>query len=205
MIFLAAGLRRAATAAAFLLSSLTPADAHPHVWITYLATLVFHAGKVTALREQWTFDQDFTLVALGDLPTGAATKVLKPSDIPVLEKSEFSNLRNYAYFHHVFLGEADQGIGALQDFTARLSGQELVYNFTLALKAPIDPRATPPEIGIWDDTFFVDVEPASDAGITMEGDGAAGCSTAIVQDEAHAIFDGMVTPPAIKLTCVKSN
>ena len=194
-----------ATATTLLISSLSPAQAHPHVWITYLATLVFHGGEVTALREQWTFDQDFTLVALGDLPTGAATKVLKPSDIPILEKSEFSNLRNFAYFHHVFLGAVDQGIGALQDFTARLSGQELVYNFTLALKSPIDPRVTPPEIGIWDDTFFVDVEPASDAGITMEGDGSAGCKTAIVQDDAHSIFDGMVTPPAIKLTCEKRN
>jgi ABC-type uncharacterized transport system substrate-binding protein len=197
------GLRRPIFAAALLAANVSPAQAHPHVWITYLATLVFQGGKVTALREQWTFDRDFTLVALGDLPTGAATKVIKASDIPILEKSEFSNLRNYGYFHHVFLGETDQGIGDLRDFTARLSGQELVYNFTLALKAPIDPRATPPEIGIWDDSFFVDVEPASDAGITIEGDGTAGCSTTIVQDEAHSIFDGMVTPPAIKLTCVK--
>lgn len=200
---LAAGLRRVVSAGLVFIATDAPAQAHPHVWITYLATLVFHGGKVTALREQWTFDRDFTQVALGDLPTGAATKALKPSDIPILEKTEFSNLANYAYFHHVFLGDVDQGIGALQDFTARLSGQELVYTLTLALKTPIDPRVTPPEIGIWDDTFFVDVEPASDAGITMEGDGMAGCSTAIVQDEAHAIFDGMVTPPAIKLTCAK--
>lgn len=193
-----------ALAVGLLLADSSPAAAHPHVWITYLAKLVFQAGKVEALREQWTFDQDFTLVALGDLPTGAGTKVLKPSDIPILEKSEFSNLSKYAYFHHVFIGPDDQGIGAVRDFTARLSGQELVYNFTIMLKQPIDPRATPPEIGIWDDTFFVDVEPASDAGITMEGDGSAGCSTAIVQDDAHSIFDGMVTPPAIKLTCANA-
>ncbi len=164
---------------------------------------MFQGGKLASLREEWTFDEDFTTVALGDLPTGAATKALKPSDIPILEKSEFSNLKNYAYFHHVFVGSEDLGIGDLKDFTARLDGRKLVYTFTLRLKSPLDPRATKIEIGIWDDTFFVDVEPLSDNAITVEGQGSQGCSTTIVQDEDHAIFDGLVTPPAIQLTCGK--
>lgn len=200
--------RRRAGVAAIILAGLfgtaPPAQAHPHVWITYLAAVAFKAGKITGLKEQWVFDEDFSTVALQDLPTGAATAVLKPSDVAILEKFEFSNLKNYAYFHHVFVGGQDLGIGGVENFTARLDGRRLVYNFVINLKNPVDPHPNPVEIGIWDDTFFVDVEPISDNGITLEGDGTQGCTTAIVQDQDHAIFDGLVVPPAIQVSCGKS-
>jgi len=191
-------------ASLFLLLSGTPAQAHPHVWVNYLASVIFKGGMITGLQEQWSFDEDFSAVALQDLPTGDATTALKPSDVAILRKSEFSNLKNYAYFHHVFVGDQDLGVGDVSDFSAVLDGRKLVYTFLISLKKPIDPHSAPVEIGIWDDTFFVDVEPISENGITIAGDGASGCATAIVQDEDHAIFDGLVVPPAIQVTCGKT-
>jgi hypothetical protein len=37
-----------------------PAEAHPHVFIDNRVTFVFDAGKVTALRLHWVFDDIFS-------------------------------------------------------------------------------------------------------------------------------------------------
>jgi ABC-type uncharacterized transport system substrate-binding protein len=81
-----------------------------------------------------------------------------------------------------------------------MDGPKLVYSFVLHPKAPVDVPAAPVEIGIWDDSFYVDVEPADTPGaVSVSGD--AGCRAAIVTDKAHAIYGGLVTPETIKVSC----
>ena len=56
-------IRRAVAASALVLSALInagPASAHPHVFIENKVAFVFDAGKVTALRLSWAFDEVFS-------------------------------------------------------------------------------------------------------------------------------------------------
>ena len=45
-----------------------PAAAHPHVWIEMRSDVVFNGeGKITAVNVEWTFDDNYTQMALDGL------------------------------------------------------------------------------------------------------------------------------------------
>jgi ABC-type uncharacterized transport system substrate-binding protein len=198
--------RRRYLAGMLLLASATPAAAHPHVWVDYRATMQLDHGVIVALAEQWSFDEDFSGMALGDLPEGAMTPTLTARDIGILRDKDFSNLKNYGYFTHVWSAGRPVPIKAAEGFDARLSGGKLVYSFVLTLAAPVDPRQSRVDIGIWDDSFYVDLEPQRGAqALAVSGPGATGCRAAAIADKTHSIYSGMVTPLTIHVRCAGDN
>src|SRR5260221_613571 len=40
------------------------ADAHPHVWVTVKATVLYDNGMITGLQQEWTFDEMYTAMAI---------------------------------------------------------------------------------------------------------------------------------------------
>ena len=49
------------------LATVGGAWAHPHVWVEYDATFLFDdAGRVTAIRERWRFDEMFSAGVIPD-------------------------------------------------------------------------------------------------------------------------------------------
>lgn len=190
-----------AAAAPVLCMAAPPAAAHPHVWIDYELTVIFAKGHVTALRQQWTFDEDFTAAVLRDIAGAKPGKPLGKAEIAKIEKDAFSNLEHYDYFTHVFVGSGKVGVGKATGFTARVAGPKLVYEFELPLATPVDAKATPAGIGIWDDTYYVDVGPAEGKPPRLEGEGAASCKAVIVEDHQHPIYFGSVFPKTVRITC----
>jgi ABC-type uncharacterized transport system substrate-binding protein len=191
----------AAAATAILGAGAPPAAAHPHVWIDYELTVIFAKGQVTALRQQWTFDEDFTAAVLRDIAGAKPGAPLGKAEIAKIEKDAFSNLAHYDYFAHVFAGEGKVGVGKAAGFSAHLAGPKLVYDFDLPLATPVDAKAMPAGIGIWDDTYYVDVGPAEGKLPKLEGEGAAGCKAVIVEDHQHPIYFGSVFPKIVRVTC----
>jgi ABC-type uncharacterized transport system substrate-binding protein len=49
-------MRAIAAAATAVLVSL-PASAHPHVWVTMEATLLYENGSFVGIRHTWSFDE----------------------------------------------------------------------------------------------------------------------------------------------------
>jgi hypothetical protein len=56
-------------------------------------------------------------------------------------------------------------------------------------------------LGIWDDSFFVDYEPDGANAVTIEGHGATTCTAKPFTDHAHPIFNGIVVPQAMAISC----
>lgn len=46
-----------------------PAQAHPHVWVTVEATVLYENGQITGLMHKWTFDDMYTAMAIQGLDT----------------------------------------------------------------------------------------------------------------------------------------
>ena len=44
----------------------TTSIAHPHVWINYRLEILLVEGKLTAINQQWDFDQDYSSMLLHD-------------------------------------------------------------------------------------------------------------------------------------------
>ncbi len=52
-----------------------PARAHPHAWIDLRSTVVLDAaGRVTAIEQQWLFDQFYTVFVTDELSGAAGTR-----------------------------------------------------------------------------------------------------------------------------------
>lgn len=196
-------LRREPWALGLLMAVLVGAraEAHPHVWIDYDLTVNFDAGKITALAMEWSFDEDFTAAVLRDIVGEKKVKALGAPEIAKIEKNAFSNLKNYDYFTHVFVGDGKSGVGAAKGFTAKLNGAKLLYSFTLDLAQPVEAKTSPVGIGIWDDTYYVDVGPAPGKTPKLVGNGAAACKAAIIDDHRHPIYFGSVFPKVVRVTC----
>jgi ABC-type uncharacterized transport system substrate-binding protein len=177
------------------------AQAHPHVWIDYELTVMFVKGRVTALHQEWSFDEDFTAAVMRDIVGGQKVTKLDPAEIAKIEKDAFSNLKNYDYFTHVFVGDGKVGVSEVKDFKARLAGPKLIYSFTVPLAQPVDVKTAPVGFGIWDDTYYVDVGPAEGKAPKLEGDGAAACHATVIEDHQHPIYFGSVFPKTVQVAC----
>jgi ABC-type uncharacterized transport system substrate-binding protein len=182
------------------------AEAHPHVWVDWVMTVLVEQGKVTALREEWWFDEDFTVMALSEARktkgmAAAVPRPLNPGEIAQLKEKAFSNLANYAYFNHVWTAGKPLAVAKeVTGFTARLDGARLAYVFTLPLASPVEPNRL--RVGIWDESYYVDVGPVTGRSpVAIEGDAPASCKARVIDDKDHPIYDGSITPKVIDIAC----
>jgi ABC-type uncharacterized transport system substrate-binding protein len=182
------------------------AEAHPHVWVDWVVTALVEQGKVTALREEWWFDEDFTVMALSDVrkTKGMAASLPRPltsGEIAQLKAKAFSNLAHYAYFTHVWTAGKPLAVAQeVSSFDARMDGAKLVYVFTLPLTTSVPPKGL--RVGIWDESYYVDVGPVTGrVPVAIEGDAPASCKARIIDDKDHPIYNGSITPKVIDITC----
>jgi ABC-type uncharacterized transport system substrate-binding protein len=177
------------------------AIAHPHVWVDYAATLVFDHGKMMAIRQHWTFDEDFSSMVASDILRAHWPRKLSADDVTALRQNAFDNLRAYGYFTHAWADGKPLDLGSVQSFDAHADGAKLIYDITIGFARPLDPRDSAVALGIWDDTYYVDMEPVKDRPVAMTGEGSSGCSATIFEDQTHPIYFGSVNPLGIKIAC----
>lgn len=200
-------IRPAAALTALLLLTAAPAAAHPHVWVDYQLTARMTANGVSALEQEWSFDEDFSASVLSDVLKRKGPQALKdgaftPGEEARLKELAFSNLKNFGYFAHVWLAGKPVALAKeATGFHARLESSHLIYSFTLALTAPADPRQGPLLVGIWDDSYYVDVGPAKGKKPSLQGPGADACGAVIAEDKSHPIYYGSIFPPVVKISC----
>lgn len=188
--------------AALLCALAGPVAAHPHVWISYHLDLLFDHARLSAIHQTWQLDPQFSSMLLQDqAPDHHKGQPLSPADVAALRDHAFANLAHYAYFTQVWAGATPVTLGPARDYTAHLTGDALAYSFVTPLAAPADPRAAALTIGVWDDSYYVDLEPTDpeSAAVTVQGDSS--CRAAIAEDKDHPIYFGTVIPLAVRIAC----
>lgn len=198
-------LRGIAAFGALLVPAL--AQAHPHVWVDSIVTAHMDKGQVTTLKEDWLFDEDFSATVLGDIRkskgmAGPSKAPLTPGEIAKLQQNAFSNLKNYDYFTHVWLGGQVVKIKPdVEGFSARIEGEQLRYIFTVRLAKPVALAGKPLTVGVWDDSYYVDVGPAKGKGAAVEGQGSESCHSRVREDKDHPLYYGSIFPQIAEFTC----
>jgi ABC-type uncharacterized transport system substrate-binding protein len=177
-----------------------PARAHPHIFIKAKATLVFENGKLVGVSQEWEFDEFFSNALIEDFDKNKS-KAFEAEEIAALEEEAFKTLDEFGYFTHARVAGKLAPIKAYRGFAAEIRQGKVVYRFTALLPSPADPRAGKVEIGLFDDTYYVDVEIVASGGVTLAGAGAAGCKHAIAEDRAKPLYFGAAYPRFIALDC----
>ena len=154
----------------------SPAAAHPHVWVTAASELVYAPdGSITSVRHAWTFDDMFSTYAL----QGVATKkkgIYTREELAPLAQTNVESLKEYGFFTFAKVNGQKQPFQKPADYFLEYRDSTLVLHFTLPFKTPIKTKQLAVEI--FDPTYFVDFALQKQNPIRLVGAPAA-CATTI--------------------------
>ncbi|WP_169741273.1 DUF1007 family protein [Andreprevotia chitinilytica] len=180
---------------------LPAANAHPHVWAQFKVSVAIDAKGAPTLQEEWTFDEGFTGMLMGDVrPKGDLKKQLNNKEVAQLKKDAFDNLANFNYFNHLRTTRGPLNANPATDFKARLQGNQLVYSFSLTIKDALDLRKEMLEVGLWDESYYVAMDPESENAIQVNA-AALKCKTNTFLDKKSPIMYGMIFPAVTRIVC----
>jgi len=177
-----------------------PAQAHPHVWIDNVTTFRFAAGKITAIKLRWTFDEVFGGSIIGQFDRNK-NKRFEPQEMEALKKGAFDNLEGFGWFTHLTVDLKPVPAKSVTGFVATIENGRLVYEFAVPVDPPVDPLKARVGLGLYDPEFFVDLEIGGREAVRYEGLDGLACRTSVAENARTPIYGGQVNPLEMVLTC----
>ncbi|WP_158554769.1 DUF1007 family protein [Methylovirgula sp. 4M-Z18] len=156
------------------------AHAHPHVFVTTKAAIVFNSqGEVTAIKQSWTFDDmysSFVLQGLADAGKTASREVLAP-----LAKSNVDSLAELGYYTLSKMAGKELEYGTPTDAAMEENPDKTVtLYYTLPLKEPASAKKSF-SVKVYDPTFFVDFEVTKGNDAVTLINAPKGCSASVIR------------------------
>lgn len=178
-------IRAALLALAAMLIGALPARAHPHVWVTSSAEIVFDAeGRVSAIRHAWDFDEAYTSFAIQGLDANKDGKVSR-EELAGLARENAESLHEFDFFTTLKIDGKRQSFGQPKDYYLETNGPLLRFVYILPLETPAKPK-TSVSLEVADKTFFVSFSLAEgDDAVKLSG-APQGCTVKIVRPKTQA-------------------
>jgi len=190
-----------AAGAALLIMVGGTAWAHPHVWIDNVTTFQFTGGKITAIKLHWTFDELFGTGIIDQFDKNK-NKKFEPAELAALQKGAFDHLKEYGYFTWLTVDGTERPVKAVTGFAASVDKKgNLVYEFIVPLDRPVDPVASKLIVGVYDPSYFVEVDTGGKGAVRYEGNGGIACRTEQRENPGKTIYMGQINPIEMFLTC----
>lgn len=162
------------------------AEAHPHIWIDYDTTFLFdEAGRVTAIRERWRFDEMFSTGVIAEFDSNK-DKAFDAKELAKLKVGAFDNMKDSNFFTHLWADGVKLSLKPPIGFAAQIDGPQLVYTFTLVLPEPVDGARHRLGLIVVDQEFFLDIKLSDLDPVRLEGSQA--CGYAVVEDAEHEVW-----------------
>jgi ABC-type uncharacterized transport system substrate-binding protein len=160
----------------------SPALAHPHVWITAKAELIYEAGgKVTGVRHAWTFDKAYSAYVTQGLDKNGDGK-FSPDELQDLAKENSESLVEFDYFTVLKANGRKQDFDAPRDYAMAHADEALTLTYVLPLKGAVTGKTM--SLEVYDPTFFIAFSLAEgNEAVTLAG-APQGCATTISRAKA---------------------
>jgi ABC-type uncharacterized transport system substrate-binding protein len=169
----------AMAAAAAWLALGAPALAHPHVWVTVEATLLYENGAFSGISHKWTFDEAYTTMAIDGLDKNQDGKYDR-TELAELAKVNVDALKDFEYFTFPRLSGEALKLAEPRDYWLEHKDGVLSLHFTVPFASPVLPEAKGLTFAVYDPTFFIAFELAKAERPVRIGPGApAGCALKI--------------------------
>jgi ABC-type uncharacterized transport system substrate-binding protein len=167
-------------ATAIVAGSAAPALSHPHVFIDAKADVVFDgAGKVTAIRNVWRFDDAYSAFATQGLDANGDGKYTV-EELKELADVNVGSLKDFGYFTFLMAGEKDIDFGAPTEYWLQWDDGLLTLYFTLPTAEPVEIRSLPATLDIYDPTYYVSFAFVDEQPVTLEN-APADCSFDVIR------------------------
>lgn len=152
--------------------------AHPHVWVSAKAELVFADGKLAFVRHHWTFDEAYSSFAVQGLDKNGDGRT-DSEELAELAKTNLESLQEFAYFTSVKANGAKQRFGPPRAETMTFTDGQLTLHYELPLLTPAAGRIV--VLDVYDPTFFIDFETAAGDDAVVLASAPSGCSIRITR------------------------
>ena len=180
-----------------------PVRAHPHVWVTAHAEILYdESQRVAGLRHIWTFDEFYSAWAIQGLEEDYG--VVGPAQLRELARINATSLVEFGYFTDVRIDGAYHDFAPPVDYGMIYRDGHLTLSFTLPLSQPVRPR-TAFVMEIYDPTFFVSfaIDKGDDA-VRIVG-GPSGCAKTITRPASSEIEEALSLSEAFFRTLTASS
>ena len=162
------------------------AEAHPHVFIDNVATLVFDQRGIAAIRLRWTFDEIFSAGIIAQFDKNKDRK-FDAEELKALKAGAFDNLQGFDYFTHLTVDDRPVPVRRVTDFAAAIEKDQLVYEFTVPLDQAVDPRRQRLVLGVYDVEYFVDIDIGGKDAVRFERSAGISCKTSVLENPRRPI------------------
>jgi len=158
-----------------MLAAVTPAAAHPHVWIEMRSDIVFNdQGLITGINLMWTFDDAYAQMALDGLDTDK-DGVYSQAELEPLTKENLESLKDYDFFAVLRFNGEKQVFGPIVESGQIYSNNKLQLHFQLPLKTPVDPVKGEFVAKVYDPEFYIAIDYVKDDPVTVVGSMPKNC------------------------------
>jgi ABC-type nickel/cobalt efflux system permease component RcnA/ABC-type uncharacterized transport system substrate-binding protein len=144
-----------------------PAAAHPHVWITFTAEIVYAPdGAAIGVRHVWTFDDAYSTFATQDMDPKVKGQFSREELAPLAEVN-MTSLKDYDFFTYVKANGQKVAFGPPKDYWLEYADSVLTLHYMLPFAQPV----RTPQLGveIYDPEFFIDFSLAEKNPVTLVG------------------------------------
>ncbi len=174
-------------AGAFWLWTAAPAAAHPHVWVTVEAEVIYEGRtSITGFRHKWTFDEYYSSFAIVGLDKNGDGQYDR-EELQELAEINVMSLKEFGYFTFPKLSGELLERAQPRDYWLEYDGLQLTLHLTLPLEQPVSAgEANNLTFGIYDPTFYVDFALASENPIRLAG-GPEGCAPVVTEPDPQAM------------------
>ncbi len=177
-----------------------PALAHPHVWIDARATLRFEGGKIAAVAMHWRFDEVFSDFVIGEYDRNG-DGAFDAEEIRLVDDEAFAALSELGWLTHLKIDETAVALPAYRNFAVAAEDRIVTYTFELPLTEPVDPAGKDITLGVYDDSYYIDVLMEESEPLLFAGDTPEACRFEMVEDTKNPIYFGMVNPIVAEVRC----
>src|SRR3954452_8105980 len=164
-----------------------PAQAHPHVWITAEAEIVYAAdGKVSGVRHHWTFDAGYSAYLTQGLDKNGDGK-LTPHELQEVAKENAESLVDFDYFTVLKVNGAKQAFEPPREYG--MTFENGLARLSLLLPVKSAPKGKTLALEVYDPTFFVSFSLAeSEDAVRLTG-APKGCTATVNRPKPVAVAE----------------
>lgn len=149
----------------FLLASIQPLSAHPHMMLTSRCTVHFEEDNIKGITLEWEFDKFFStdMIFSYDLDKNGLYDKTETAEV---FQYAFSNLKKYNYFTFFRVGDRRFTPEDVEDFTVwNIDDETLAYSFYIPLD---DFSGKELNIAVYDYSFFCHVSYDEKTPVTLD-------------------------------------